>query len=407
MGVMLKRLYIHNFKSFWKSEFEFGKVNCLIAPNNAGKSNLVEALELLDNILKKDLSKAFTLKQNSENYRYEEEEIVIKATFFSNNIALIANNLIKYKIETDINIKLNLKKFNFDIWVENIGKIKSVLVDSNDIKRDNFIIRKYNEDINLNRYEEYIQKLDNETFIELDGIEHPLFDILVGLKEINKSNFHQSIQNILGTDKLMASFYFHPQVIKYMQKYETDSLLNDGTNLAYFLNILDFETFENISTSLIGEVEFIDSIEISDGAVPHILFNENIDKKNNKIIHQKVSDGTIHFLTLMTALYADKSEILIFEEPERHMHIKALSYILNTMRDSNKQIFFTTHSGEFLKILKQDEIIFLYRDEDTGDTKGLNASKIELLDKVFTKHKYELSDIVRDEVLGYIGDYNV
>ncbi len=407
MSVTLKTLYIHNFKSFWHSKFEFGKVNCLIAPNNAGKSNLVEALELLDSLLKKDLSKAFTLKQNSENYRYKEDEMAIKATFLTDNIALIDNNLMSYEIETAINIKLNLKKFNFDIWVENSGKIKSILVDINDIKKDAFIIRKYNEDINLDRYDEYIQKLDNETFIELEGTEHPLFDILVGLKEINKSNFYQSIQNIFGTEKLMAFFYFHPQVIKYMQKYETDYLLNDGTNLAYFLNILDFETFENISTSLIGEVEFIDSIEISDGAVPHILFNENIDKKNNKIIHQKVSDGTIHFLTLMTALYADKSEILIFEEPERHMHIKALSYILNTMRDSNKQIFFTTHSGEFLKILKQDEIIFLYRDEDTGDTKGLNASKIELLDKVFTKHKYELSDIVRDEVLGYIGDYNV
>jgi len=115
MSVTLKTLYIHNFKSFWHSKFEFGKVNCLIAPNNAGKSNLVEALELLDSLLKKDLSKAFTLKQNSENYRYKEEEIVIKATFLTDNIALIDNNLMSYEIETAINIKLNLKKFNFDI----------------------------------------------------------------------------------------------------------------------------------------------------------------------------------------------------------------------------------------------------------------------------------------------------
>jgi len=406
MGVMLKRLYIHNFKSFWKSEFEFGKVNCLIAPNNAGKSNLVEALELLDNILKKDLSKAFTLKQNSENYRYEEEEIVIKATFFSNNIALIANNLIKYKIETDINIKLNLKKFNFDIWVENSGNIKSILVDDNDIKRDNFTIRKYNEDIDLNKYEEYIQKLDNKNFIELDKVAtktHLLFEILIDLNDINNNNFYKSIQNIFGTKRLISSFYFHPEVIKYRQNYEIDFLLKDGTNLAYFLNSLDKETFEYISMSLIGEVELIESIEISEGAVPHIIFNENVDERVNQIIHQKVSDGTIHFLALMTALYASKSEILVFEEPERHIHNRVLSYILNTIKDSDKQIFFTTHSMDMLQLLDIEDIVFVYRDYK-GDTQSKRAEDTYNIEKLMEIYEDDFVDMLKS---GTFDDLNL
>ena len=72
--------------------------------------------------------------------------------------------------------------------------------------------------------------------------------------------------------------------------------MKDGTNLVYFLNTLDRDTFEYISTSLIGELELIESIEISNGAIPYIVFNENVDGKIDKMTYQKVSDGTIHFL---------------------------------------------------------------------------------------------------------------
>ena len=39
---MLKKLYLHNYKSFHDTTIEFGKFNCLIGPNNAGKSNLID-----------------------------------------------------------------------------------------------------------------------------------------------------------------------------------------------------------------------------------------------------------------------------------------------------------------------------------------------------------------------------
>ena len=404
MGVILKRLYIHNFKSFWHSKFEFGKLNCLIAPNNAGKSNLVEALELLDNILKKDLSKAFMLKENGKNFRYEEDEIKLKATFFSENMALIDSNLMEYKIETTIDIILNLRNLDFSIEITNQGKIKAILVDSIDIHRDDFIIRKYNEDIELilDNHKEYIELLDRTDFITLNEADKK-FNILTGFEEVNNNNFSEVIQNILGTKELISSFYFHPDVIKYKQQYETNFLMKDGTNLVYFLNTLDRDTFEYISTSLIGELELVESIEISNGAIPHIIFNENVDGKIDKIIHQKVSDGTIHFLALMTALYASKGELLVFEEPERHMHRKVLSYIIDTMRGSDKQIFFTTHSTEILQLLELDEIVFLYRDY-SGNTQSKRADDMYNIEKLMEIYDNDFVEILKS---GTFDDLNL
>ena len=103
MGVMLKRLYIHNFKSFWESEFKFGKVNCLIAPNNAGKSNLVEALKFLDNLIYQNSVVAISKvgMEKMKNYHYDEPLTSVEADFTINNRVLIGNELIDYEIELD------------------------------------------------------------------------------------------------------------------------------------------------------------------------------------------------------------------------------------------------------------------------------------------------------------------
>jgi predicted ATPase len=207
----------------------------------------------------------------------------------------------------------------------------------------------------------------------------------------------------LGLINFFHLFIFHPSTIKNNQKFEEKYLLKDGTNLAYFLKTLDKETFDDISTSLIGEVDLVESIELVDGAFPIVMFNENTTGFNNKISQQRVSDGTIHFLSLMTALLTSKSSCLVFEEPERHMHMKTLSYILNTMRDDDKQIFFTTHSTEMLSMLELDEIIFMFRDFD-GDTKGIRAKDIKNIKKIMKRYKNDLVEMIKIGILDGLED---
>ena len=82
--IFLEKLYIHNFKSFYSSEFEFSKLNCLIAPNNTGKSNLIEVLEFLDSLIYENVARAIAkvgLKDIS-NYHYKDkDDLSINALF--------------------------------------------------------------------------------------------------------------------------------------------------------------------------------------------------------------------------------------------------------------------------------------------------------------------------------------
>jgi len=423
---MLKKLYIHNFKSFWHSHFEFGKVNCLIAPNNTGKSNLIEAIEFIDNLLfSRDTQDYNHNFKELTNYRHDESNIKFELEFELENKVLVYYDLFYYKYTVKFNITLG--KIN-NIELELDGYIKSIKIDTNhhkDISAQAFGLRIYDDYLNetkIENYEDYINKLDASRYSKFNfkySLNTLSYQLEASLKtkqmvqnilELQLNTKNELIKNVdfknIFSKRIFSSHYFHANLIKNNPVESSPVFLNKyGTNLIEFISGQDNETIEDISTSMIGEVEQVNSIKIVEAAYKTLFF---IEDGEYEVPLKKTSDGTVHFLAIMSALIAsDKSVIaMMFEEPERHMHMKVLSTILNTMRDSKSQIFFTTHSGEILRELNQDEIIFLYRDEDTGDTKSLNASRIKQLDKIFRKYKYEISDIVKDSVLGYIGDFN-
>ena len=418
---MLKRLYIHNFKSFYHSHFEFGKLNCLIAPNNTGKSNLIEAIEFIDNLLFKLDEEKLNFKTN---FRYQEKNTVFQAEFEVSNRVLVFNELIDYKTVVIFDISIG-ETNNIDVNIS--GSMKSIDVPDDDkvVGYFNyFMLRAYGDELvnTIKNYSDYSEKLDKKRYSKFNfQYNHTTFNYilesnrntqvtisnLLGLTLNNTKNIIKPIDfsKIFGRGSIFESHYFHSYMMKERQIMPKTSTLDKyGTNLISFISGLNDEIIEDISTSLIGEVEQVNGIEISDEAHKRLYFIED----EYKVPLEETSDGTVHFIAIMSAILGNKNSVaLMIEEPERHMHMKVLSTIVETMRADSKQIFFTTHSGELLKVLNQNEIIFLYRDEETADTKSLSASKIESLEKVFKTHKYDITDIISNEVLGYIGDYNV
>jgi predicted ATPase len=182
--------------------------------------------------------------------------------------------------------------------------------------------------------------------------------------------------------------------------FDSSNLNKFGQNLTYFLSSLDDDTFNNISTALIGEVELVNGIKIEDEDVKKLYFVEDINGEEKLIQLYDISDGTIHFTAIMTAIYSNPNSLsILIEEPERNMHMKTLSTILNTMRDSNKQIFFTTHSTEILQQLDLDEIVFMFRDYD-GNTKGQRAKDIPNIKKIMKLFKGDIVEMIQTGVLG-------
>ena len=426
--IILKSLYLDNFKSFKKSKFEFEKLNCLIAPNNTGKSNLIEALEFLDNIIYENLPKAISKigLQNIQNYHYlEDKKIVINAQFSVENRVLVSDEFIDYKMDFLFlfNMDIETKKSTIDVMSFN-NKIKSINIDKADLN-NGLGLRVFDSfEEFIGNYSKYVQVLEKKQYKSFDyaynsstlkyeiktkyEITERLIQLLLGL-EIDKKNGilekAMDFKLLFNKSSLFMSHYFHSHDIK--TRSESTGwfkLLKDGTNLVEYLSNLDKDIFEEISTSLIGEVELISSLELKDGFVSEVLFNEEVNGEKYPIKLQKVSDGTVHFVAIMSALIGNNYSIgIMIEEPERHLHMKVLSYILNSMRDCEAQIFFTTHSTEMLSELNLDEIIFMFRNFD-GDTKGIRAKDIKNIKKIMKRYKNDLVSIIQMGILDDLED---
>lgn len=67
--MILKKLYIHNYKSFYDTTIELDKFNIIIGENNSGKSNVIDVLEFIDIAMSKDIERAISDKGGYDNLK--------------------------------------------------------------------------------------------------------------------------------------------------------------------------------------------------------------------------------------------------------------------------------------------------------------------------------------------------
>jgi predicted ATPase len=156
-------------------------------------------------------------------------------------------------------------------------------------------------------------------------------------------------------------------------------LRDDGSNLSAVLRELarDPETrktfIEWVSELCAPEVADIDFIEVEElGDVMAVL----IERDGRRISARSMSDGTLRFLGILTALYtAEPDSILCFEELGAGLHpsrVRLLLELLKTVhRERGVQTIVTTHSPSLLRWLDEErlhQVVLLARTPDHPGT---------------------------------------
>lgn len=405
----LTKLYIHNYKSFYDTTIELDKMNIVVGENNSGKSNLIDVLEFIDIAMSKDIERAISNKggyDRIKNYSaVGEEKVVVRATF-SNVDSNFGTTSSKFMMSIE-----QKKDFTYSITFSSTYSLLSICEESN--------IKYLERDKSL-KFEDEAKNFFSSPMESIKFI--ALIKRYFDKKKTSKSKFfitskrHKSIiKDVLSDTYLfnnrykISSYYFNTENIrdKSNQDSKHSELLKDGSNLGkvlYEIKKKDENSFEIISNSLITTVNEIDGIEVYKVAGNYIIaFKE---RGEEPIAIHTVSDGTINFLATMVALNQSKnSSLLVFEEPERHLHIKVMDYLLESFRADNRQILLTTHSTELLNYANLEEIVFIYRDSD-GDTQSVRAIDIPNLKDKMEALAYE-RPISLDEMIicGMVGDF--
>ncbi len=443
----VKEIYIHNFKSFKDCFFPLHRFNIVVAPNNAGKSNLIDALKFFKLFVRRGPDSAinsFNGIGRIKNFRSSQsEDILIRIKTDSIDIYFHRENLV-VSVELTFQITITVDNNNKDNLLFEEKAIFSGRIKRNTAKRGSYFLLEAKKETKMDKgfklfkdKMENIEELKTFTIVRLSytGAEkwrNFLYDSLLNplprnvkwkegdarktfISEIKDLSIYQKLLNPVVEDVFFnfSTYYFIPRNIK--EKVVSGNTLNEeGTNISSVLHFIqkDFpEVFNKISDSLIEIVEEVKEVKVVEDPVfsrETLLFTERNAKKLIPV--DVISDGTINLLATITALYEPMLKSLIaIEEPERHLHLKAISYLMETFRDvseNNRQILITTQSSEIMRNVdfETDNIILLFRDYD-GNTKAVSHKAIEGFNRKLRRFNYDLPSMIKMDLLGYLGDY--
>ncbi|MGC9124374.1 MAG: ATP-dependent nuclease [Thermoplasmata archaeon] len=319
---MIKKLKIQNFRSIRDLEVELDKINAFIGPNNAGKSNIMKALNLI-------LGEAYpTVKSFDEkdfHMHNTDNPIVIEVIF--DGPLNYDNRVYGFKLEFDGN------QFDY-VCINQNGRV--LIYDG---VRPIKVSKAMKEEVTL-----MYLSLDRQATQQIRASQWTLYGKL--LKYIN-SQIDQNKKEALKN-----------QVKEILEK----SIYSD---IKILENALNQHIQEQTGLSLGIDLSILDELEITKNLRPYII------EGNFKSDAEDVGAGVQSALSIAIArAYAQivrQPLIIAIEEPELYLHPHGCRHFykrLKEMADNQGiQIIYTTHERSFVNI-SEFKSIHLVRKEN-------------------------------------------
>ncbi|WQS37990.1 ATP/GTP-binding protein [Helicobacter pylori] len=305
----------------------FTKLNIITGQNNAGKSNLLEALYYL---VGKSMHPCTNVLEIYDNIRKEPLTSESKSLMF-------------YGLDTEKKIQITTTLDNnqtLDLQIKFIANEKQKVIESQIIptaeqtqmpSQLNFTLKKNNEEI----YNDHLN--------------------------ITKAYNFPPIPNQLGYNRQFKNF--DPNQLQKLLPFESAVIIPSD---AAYRQVHMIQAVSKICSNNQLEEELNKHLNQFDNNIQSISFNTNNQLKLKvKNIKEKVplsvfGDGLKKYLHIVSAFMADNAKTIYIDEVENGLHFSRMKLLLrcvidfiNDNKDGNLQVFMTTHNQEFIEILNQ------------------------------------------------------
>jgi len=402
---MLKRIKVEGYKSLVKLEVELKPLTVLFGPNAAGKSNFLDALQLISRLATcrtiKDAFEApyrgtplesFTfgpagiediLQHESAQFTIEVDVELSPAV-----IALVNRQIRDMKQPTDNGDNGSAKPkqssfikeryLRYRITVEILPKIGVLRV------ADEYLAALNHDGEPTGRRKPFIDRPEDRLLLRMEGQAHPTgYDRYLDYSIISTPLYMPHHPHVVAMRYELASwyfFYFEPR-----ERMRAASPVKEirhigmmGENLASFLNTLkalDPKTFKAVQSALHMLVPNITEIDVTINNLGEVELRLRED--NRLIPARVVSEGTLRMLGLLAlGGVKDPTALLGFEEPENGIHpqrIELVAELLKTRaRIGDTQLIVTTHSPTLLKLIPEESLYNCQKNDGITTIRPLN-----------------------------------
>ena len=417
------KIRIANFKSFADQTVELNGFNLLVGANASGKSNFVQAFKFLRDIATHGLEDAISLQGGVEylpNIQIGDTQPLIFHVTVQQDMTCSIHDR-RYRIHSF--------DYGFHLQFAKRGNSYTVV-------RDRMILTYWREEISLEemtdpvavaeRRADYsprstleMKNSDGRLEILSNSAEpEPLFtpheiDFLksTGKRSLSKRRLllESPLANFFAESmwdwyREISIYDMDPQKAKRVIPVAGRSNLEtDGGNLAIVLrNLLDDEnarrSLRNLCRDNLPYFKDLAVEQLADRFISITLIEEYTEDK--KLPAFLISDGTITIMALVVALYfQDRFQFQIFEEPERHLHPKVISGLMELFKEASqtKQILVTTHGPEMVKYAGIENILLVSRDKD-GFSQITKPAESEHV-RIFLENDLGVEDLFIDNLL--------
>ena len=376
---MLKRIKIQGYKSLVDLELDLKPLSVLVGPNASGKSNFLDALQLLSR-----MSTCHTLEDAFEPpYRGHPLE---SFTFGGEGIkSLLEKERVSFSIEVDVqlsnavieSVNQRIQKIRETAEKDTQSADKPVPKQLPPVREENLryriememlpklgILRVADEYLaalsadgkpKQNR-KPFLERIRDRLHLRMEGQSHPLYyERYLDFSILSRSHYPPHYPHMVAMQHELANwltFYLEPR--EQMRLPNPVKAVHDiglmGEDLAAFLNTLQAlnkRQFEAVEKSLRTMIPSITGIDVSVNELGEVELD--IREGEKRISARVISEGTLRILGLLALVGAKETPALIgFEEPENGIHPRRIRRIARFLEArmllEDIQFIVTTHS---------------------------------------------------------------
>ncbi len=377
---MLKRIRIQGYKSLVDLELNLKPLSVFVGPNASGKSNFLDALQLLSRMATHQ-----TLEDVFEPpYRGHPLEAF---TFGDDGIkSLLEKEKASFSIEVDVQLSTAvIESVNQRIQKIRETTEKDIQNVTNPVSRKSLPVRekylRYRIEVEMlpklgilrvadeylgalsadgkpkqNR-KPFLERIGNRLHLRMEGQSHPLYyERYLDFSILSRSHYPPHYPHLTAMQQELTNwltFYLEPR--EQMRLPNPVKAVHDigpmGEDLAAFLNTLQARSkrqFKSVEKSLHSMIPSITGINVSINKLGEVELD--ICEGEKRISARVLSEGTLRILGILALVGAEEPPTLIgFEEPENGIHprrIRRIAGFLETrMLLEDIQFIVTTHSS--------------------------------------------------------------
>ena len=410
-----------NYKSLRNVSWHPGNFTTVIGANASGKSNLTDFIDFISDMYNHGLSVAVARKGGYENIAHRKQrrsrgamQVSVVADFTDQDFILRGG--LKGRTSERINVRFT-HEFSFRALGQGINADFKIEYERLSL-----------HDLNYDTSTPIISIIRNQKGFEIEANEHiqgdidlnwgyvarqtrPILDFRDFFEQDNFSKTELSVQifgRISGIFRVISEklsnirvFQFSPTNTRnFGVPVPNPEMDIHGGNLPAVISMIQ-NSYPSVWTNImdtmnkiIPNLEKIDVDYTSTRTLGLYFFEKGFGRAWNV---SEISDGTIHTLALLVALYDPRTTMLVLEEPENSVHSWILRNIIDAAGSASnrKQIMFTTHSPIVVNSLQVDNVWVMWRNNgesqlarlrsfDKNIVEAIDDGEIEMFDLVDT-----------------------